>query len=140
MKEITNEKDYRIGYALLRLIAKDEGESIKRYAIELKRNLRQYASKKPVQYVGLGFSCERRIIKDYGIDGYIEIVSIPEVFDKIEDSETDGPGAESFFRDFIEIQALPSAYDCTGQSFTAWHKFVKRNGQYWVYHEVAIDV
>lgn len=102
--------------------------------------MRQYASRKPVYHVGMGFTCERRIIKDYGIDGYIEIVSIPEVFDEIEDSKTDGPGAESFFRDFIEIQAVPSAYDCTGQSFTEWHKLVKRNGQYWAYHKVAIDV
>lgn len=140
MNRINNERDYRIGYELLRALTKDGGKSLENYVAELKRNLRQYASRKPVYDAGMGFTCERRIIKDYGIDGYIEIVSIPEVFDKIEDSETDGPGAESFFRDFIKIQARPSAYDCTGQSFTAWHKFVKRNGQYWVYHEVAIDV
>lgn len=140
MNRISNEKDYRIGYELLRILTKDGGKSLENYVAELKRNLRQYASRKPGYHVGMGFTCERRIIKDYGIDGYIEIVSIPEVFDKIEDSETDGPGAESFFRDFIEIQAVPSAYDCTGQSFTTWHKLVKRNGQYWAYHEVATDV
>lgn len=140
MNKINNERDYRIGYELLRILSKDGGKRFESYITELKRNLRQYASRKPVVYVGMGFTCERRIIKDYGIDGYIEIVSIPEVFDKIEDSETDGPGAESFFKDFIEIQAYPSPYDCTGQKFTTWHKIVKRNGQYWAYHSVAIDV
>lgn len=140
MNRISNERDYRIGYELLRTLTEDGGKSLENYVAELKRNLRQYASRKPVYHVGMGFTCERRIIKDYGIDGYIEIVSIPEVFDKIENSETDGPGAESFFRDFIEIQAVPSAYDCTGQSFTEWHKIIKRNGQYWAYHKVAIDV
>ena len=140
MNKINNERDYRIGYELLRILSKDGGKRVESYVAELKRNLRQYASRKPVVYVGMGFTCERRIIKDYGIDGYIEIVSIPEVFDNLEDSTTDGPGAESFFRDFIEIQAHPSPYDCTGQRFTAWHKIVKRNGQYWAYHSVAIDV
>lgn len=140
MNRINNERDYRIGCELLRILGKNEGKNFENYVAELKRNLRQYASRKPVDYVGMGFFCERRIIKDYGIDGYIEIVSIPEIFDKLEDSETNGPGAESFFRDFIEIQAVPSAYDCTGQRFTAWHKIVKRNGQYWAYHRVAIDV
>ena len=138
MIRVTNEREYRTGYEILRALTDTTG-TLESYTIELKRSLRQYASKKAIYNVGLGFTCERRIIKDYGIDGYIELVSIPAVFNTLEDS-TDGPGAETFFKDFIEKRAYPSPYDCTGQAFTNWYKIFKRRGQFWVYHSVAVDV
>lgn len=139
MKKITNEQDYKSGYEILHMLTKHKDERLMAYTIDLKRNLRQYANKKPFEDVGFGFHCERRIIKDYGIDGYIEIVKIPEVFSTLEDSEINGPGAETFFKDFIEIKPYPSAFDCTGQSFTAWYKIIKRQGQFWAYHRVCTD-
>lgn len=140
MKAITSEKDYRLGHEILHMLTKHKDERLIAYTIDLKRSLRKYASRKQVYNVGMGFTCERRIIKDYGIDGYIELVSIPAVFDTIEDTDTNDPGAETFFKDFIGIKPYPSAFDCTGQKFTAWYKIIKRQGQFWAYHRIAVDV
>ncbi len=140
MIRVTNGREYRTGYEVLRTLTNCTTGTLESYTIELKRSLRQYARRKAVYDVGLGFTCERRIIKDYGIDGYIELVSIPTVFDTLEDSDANGPGAETFFKDFIEKRAYQSMYDCTGQAFTSWYKIFKRQGQFWAYHRVAVDV
>lgn len=44
MNKINNERDYRIGYELLRILSKDGGKRVESYVAELKRNLRQYAA------------------------------------------------------------------------------------------------
>jgi len=147
MMNISNDRDFRIGYAILRWVnermAEDGGdtESRRNRIIELKRNLRQYAHRNTTLFdVGMGFMCERRIVKDYGIDGYVELVSIPVVFDTLSDDAEGNPGADTFFKEFLEIHARPSMYDCTGQAFTSWYKLFKRNGQFWAYHSVGFDV
>ena len=146
MNKITNDRDFRIGYEILHWVtermAEDGGdtESRRERVIELKRNLRQYAHRDTNTFdVGMGFMCERRIVKDDGIDGYTELVSIPEVFDTLDD-DGDNPGARTFFKEFLEIHARPSMYDCTGQAFTSWYKLFKRRGQFWAYHSVCFDV
>jgi hypothetical protein len=146
MRTITTAHDYRIIYEMLMWYeqkvreSSDVSEYVRERIIEMKRALRKYANRPAgLVDVGMGFMCERRIIKDGGMDGYTELVSIPEVFDTLEDTE-DGPGAESFFRDFFYREVRPSMYDCTGQSFTCWYKLFKRNGQFWAYHSVGFDV
>lgn len=37
-------------------------------------------------------------------------------------------------------QILETAYDCTGQAFTAWYRIVKMQGRFFAYHDVAYDV
>ena len=147
MMKISNDRDFRIGYEILSWVnerlAEDDGntESRKERIIELKRNLRQYANRNTTLFdAGMGFMCERRIVKDYGIDGYVELVSIPEVFDTLADDAEGNPGADTFFKEFLEIHARPSMYDCTGQAFTSWYKLFRRNGQFWAYHSVGFDV
>lgn len=143
MNKITNDRDFRIGYEILQWVnermAEDGGDTERRRerVIELKRNLRQYAHRDDHTVdVGMGFMCERRIVKDEGFDGYIELVSIPEVIDTLDGED----GADEFFKTFLEIHARPSMYDCTGQAFTSWYKLFKRRGQFWAYHSVGFDV
>ncbi len=147
MTTINNDTDYRIWYEVLYAITErfaEEGgatEKRKQRIIEMKRALREYSHRNAALHeVGMGFVCERRIIKDRGIDGYIELVSIPEVFDTLNDDADGNPGADTFFKDFLEIHARPSMYDCTGQAFTCWYKLFKRRGQFWAYHCVGFDV
>ena len=140
MIQIKNDRDFRIGYEILHDVyerlteAGGDTESRRARVIELKRNLRQYANRdNSTVDVGMGFMCERRIVKDYGMDGYVELVSVPLVFEA--ESEV-----REFFKDFLEIHYRPSAYDCTGQAFTSWYKLFKRRGQFWIYHSVCFDV
>lgn len=142
MFNVCNNKDYRIGWEILyyaRERVKEPGGNTHRRRkriVSLKRDLRRYANREAAVDVGLGFKCERQIIKDYGMDGYIELVSIPEVFDTLEGED----GANEFFKEFLEIHARPSMYDCTGQAFTSWYKLFKRRGQFYAYHSVCFDV
>lgn len=145
MNEIRNKRDYRLGYEFLGLLKEMEkscgNPEIFRDMIETqKRELRAYAHKSSAINVGMGFEVERRVVKDDGIDGYIELLSIPTVFSTLEDDDYGNPGAETFFKDFLEIHASPSAYDCTGQAFTSWYKLFQRRGQFFCYHRVAFDV
>ena len=147
MNKITNDRDFRIGYEILHGIAErmaeagGNTESRAERIAELKRNLRQYAHHDTHTVdVGMGFMVERRLVKEYGVDGYIELVSIPAVFDTLDDDADGNPGAMTFFKDCLEIHASPSMYDCTGQAFTSWFKLFKRGGQFWAYHSVSFDV
>ena len=141
MTPIKNSSDFRRGYEWLGILTElasscDDPEAALAEIVKTKRELRSYANRNSTVDVGMGFMVERRIVKDYGIDGYVELVSIPEVFDTLDGED----GAEAFFKDFLEIQCRPSMYDCTGQAFTSWYKLFWRNGQYWAYHSVCFDV
>lgn len=136
---INTAADYKHGYEMLSIfndpainkhyIGKD---ALKDHVDALKRDLRKFAHKDNMVDVGMGFKVERRIVQS-DFDGYIELVSIPTVFDNIYD-------AESFFEDFIAMPHFNSMYDCTGRPFTAWYKIFKRNGQFYAYHSVCLDV
>ena len=75
----------------------------------------------------------RRIVKDNGIDGYIELEPLPAEISEKED-------AIKFFEENRRIELAPSAYDCTGRPFTGWYKVFKRNGKFYAYHSVCFDV
>lgn len=75
-----------------------------------------------------------RIVKDNGIDGYIELVFIPL------ETATDKETVEDFFRAYRCIEPRYSAYDCTGCAFTNWFKVFKRRGFWYAYHSVSYDV
>lgn len=76
---------------------------------------------------------ERHIVRDNGIDGYIELVQLPK---EIKTRET----SDGWFLCNEYMECIPSAYDCTGQKFTSWYRLIKRNGRWWVYHSISVDV
>ena len=76
---------------------------------------------------------ERHIVHDNGIDGYIELLQLPE---EITTRET----ADEWFQYNKYMEYVPSAFDCTGQRFTSWYKLVERNGRWWAYHCISADV
>ena len=76
----------------------------------------------------------KRVIR-YDYDGFLEIVSLPDILSNCSEEEMVG-----FFERNVYIHALPSQYDCTGQLFTAWYKLFKRNGKWMAYHCVGCDV
>lgn len=139
LRTITNNRDFRFGYSLLGYLVEalssraDKPAVLRTEIKELKRALRAFSHRdNNTAVVGMGFEVDRRIIHRDGIDGYIELVEIPEVFDTKE-------SANEFFKEFIELLYYPSAYDCTGQAFTNWYKLFQRNGRYYVYHSVCFD-
>lgn len=131
MNPIMNDKDFRIGYFILHDVTERMAEAggnthtRRKRVVELKRNLRRYAHRET------GY--ERRIVKDYGIDGFVTLERLPDDFKDVEE-------ARQFFERFMTYEYRPSAYDCTGQWFTSWFKVFQRNGGYYAYHAVSVDV
>ena len=127
MFEIHNNDELRTTYSWLRMyqsagVANDRLYS--GFVKLLKRNIRQYVSKP---------TSDRRIIKDYGIDGAIFLYPLPV---EIRTAEK----ADAYFRQEEYMGRPRSAFDCTGRPFTSWYKIIERRGRYWVYHGVALDV
>ena len=76
---------------------------------------------------------ERHVVHDNGIDGYIELLQLPEEI-------TTRATADEWFQYHKYMEYVPSAFDCTGQRFTSWYKLVERNGRWWAYHCISVDV
>lgn len=136
MFNIKDKTSFKMGYEILATLeANEQGNPAMTNNLipQLKKELRHYAHRDNLDDVGMGFMVERRIVKEYGIDGYIELVSIPAVFETVSE-------ADEFFRDFIYLRAYLSVYDCTGKPFTGWYKLFKRNNQFYAYHRIAFDV
>ena len=138
MFKVTGNESFREGYALLAILnnpdfGKDADKKLlEEYTIEIKRELRKWAHRETAVDVGMGFMVERRVFGG-DFDGYTELVTIPEVFDTEE-------SADEFFKDFIWMDSPHSMYDCTGKAFTSWYHLFKRNGRFYAYHRVAMDV
>lgn len=138
MFKVTGNESFREGYALLAILTnpdfgKDADKKLlEEYTIEIKRELRKWAHRETAVDVGMGFMVERRVFGG-DFDGYTELVTIPEVFDTEE-------SADEFFKDFIWMDSPHSMYDCTGKAFTSWYHLFKRNGRFYAYHRVAMDV
>lgn len=138
--EIKNADDFRREYEYLYLLqyalntgALKNPERTSDKVIRVKRQLRKYARMDGIDDVGMGFKVNRRIIQDFGMDGYTELIEIPDVFDTRE-------SADEFFKDFLYKEYRPSMYDCTGQAFTNGYKLFIRRGHWFAYHAVAFDV
>ena len=124
---IRNNSDLRIAYGMAKimspLVSQCDNPAKAAIAIaELKRDIRAYnkaQEEKPF----------RRLVKDNGIDGYVELIELP---------ETEEP--EEWFDSNERLTCRPSMYDCTGQAFTLWHYTFRRNGKLMCYHAVGYDV
>ena len=117
------ERDLRHAYELLRIyeeICKVDSVKVK----ELKAQIRAYVKT----------SHEKHIVKDEGVDGYIELVSFPDFLDTFDKEEV-----EDWFKEYRVLE-LHSAFGCTGRPFTVWFKVFRRQGRWAAYHYVAFDV
>ena len=116
---ITNKKDARIWEIFLR-----DGIGNTAFIPEIKAALRAYYHR-PLP--------ESRCIywDDYGY-----AVTLGPLPVWISDAEE----AEDYFESVMRMDYVPSQYDCTGQTFTRWHKIVLRRGRWWCYHGTAMDI
>lgn len=100
-------------------------ESADAYLISEKRALRALLKKDDNE--------DRRIIKDYGIDGCIIRIVLPEWIETKEE-------ADEYFKDNEYMRTRYSAYDCTGDMFTSWYSLFFINGRWVAYHSVGVDI
>ena len=123
--EIRCNKDVKIAhdiiafYKMMAVDRPDLGEKIK----ELKRDIRKFYKRPIVEGV---------IVRDYGIDGGIMLIPLPE--------HLTAENVDDYFMDRCYIHPTHSMYDCTGKPFTSWYKIIKRRGRYYAYHCVLFDV
>lgn len=122
-------KDLRFYESVLKELKKQPGsnpEYFEELIIEQKRKIRKH-NKSNAEY-------DRTIVRDYGMDGYVEKFLLPEGIATMEE-------ANEYFEDYERIYYMPSPWDCTGQAFTSWYKiFRKPDGRYLAYHSVGRDI
>lgn len=121
--EIKNTRRLRTAYELL-YILQESGRGDSDHAKNLKREIRRYTNA-PL--------AEKRIVRDDGMDGFVSLEMLPDWIGSEEE-------AVEFFEDYLYIQPLYSAYDCTGRPFTSWYKVFRRGDRFWAYHCVGYDV
>ncbi len=129
MYTIHNTNDLRLAYEHMRFIKafikgypSVDKTKTNQLLMETKQAIRTYNKK----------SSDRHIVKDNGIDGFIEIIRFPKSITM--------ENAQKYFDENERITCKPSAYDCTGQPFTLWNKICERQGRVICYHEIAYDV
>lgn len=128
---IRNDNDLKLAYEMLMLaenvlkvdnsVKEKVGEVIKSY----KKDIRSY-------YKHNRKRLNTSLVKDYGIDGYIEKIELPFMFSKDE--------ANRYVESNIVMEYYTSQYDCTGQCFTSWYRIYKNSkNRYICYHRVSVD-
>lgn len=132
MFDIKDNGTLRGAYALLMFMQNDISASaekkaaVKNLAATIKREIRAY-NNRPAPAA--------RIIKDGGIDGYVELVRLPEELDHANKVD-----AADWFLANRYLEYFPTPYDCSGQKFTSRFKLFRRRGHWFAYHSVCIDV
>jgi len=132
MFSITDNERLRDAYALLMFMQSDipasaeKRAAVKNLAATVKMEIRAY-NNRPAP--------DSRIVEDRGIDGYIELVQLPNELDKASKAD-----ADEWFRWNRYYEYYPTAYDCSGQRFTTWYKLHRRCGHWFAYHSVSRDV
>lgn len=121
---IRNDEHLRLDYMLLSIFEEGSKEGHLK-AVELKKRIRSY------QHLP---HCSR-VIRDDGIDGYVELMQLPEFLDSESKEE-----ATEWFEKECYIEPTRFAYDCTGKPFTNWYKVFRRRGRWFAYHSVGFDV
>lgn len=129
MLNIRGKKDLQFAYGFLAILEKEainqkENKKLQKIIVDYKKEIRAYVNKK---------ESDRRIVKEYGIDGYIELIALPERL-------TDLENAIEYFEEVEKCVYIPSPYDCTGQAFTNWYKVFKRQNKFYAYHSIGFDV
>lgn len=122
MFPIRNESDLRTAYDYLQ-IHRELGSPLDKQS-DIKRAIRNYLHTERLM---------SKIVKDYGIDGYVLLMDLPDFLETQED-------AEEYFKQRHVMRSIPSMYDCTGQAFTSGYKIFKRRDRFFAYHSVCFDV
>lgn len=127
MINIRNRRDLELAYFMLKCFEEDYTEmgmtdNRKAKLDEIKREIRRYIHK-PSEYTVVRGDWDNAVL----------LKSCPDWVETEED-------AEEWFDTCERITYVPTYYDCTGQSFTSWHKVFKRNGKWMCYHCIAVDV
>ena len=121
--DIAKETTIETAYALLQVakVKKVAPEAV----IALKRRVRSINKEE---------SESGKIIYDYGNGGYDGYIykAVLEASNMEE--------AEEEFEDYHRRTYIERGYDCTGQSFTQWHKIFNINGRFVLYHSIGFDV
>lgn len=130
MVDIRNSGDLKATYEVLMDIQAlrplpGREEAVQEHIRELKKDIRDYFRQQK--------NDGRCIIRDDGIDGYIELVMLPEYL-----NTKDSAAAYFEEKEVFQCPNLPGG--CTGQPFTCWYRIVCRQGKMWAYHRVAYDV
>ncbi len=133
MFEITDAEKLRDAYTLLTFIRDDvptatvaQKSGMAAFMVSIKKEIRAY-NNRPAP--------DSRIVKEYGIDGYLELVRLPNELDKAHKEI-----AADWFRANRYLEFFPTPYDCSGQKFTNRFKLFRRRGHWFAYHSVSIDV
>lgn len=134
MFEITDTEKLRDAYTLLAFIrddvpaatAEQKSSSLAAFMVSLKKEIRAY-NHRPAP--------DSHIIEEHGINGYIELVRLPDELDDLnEDDAAEWLQANRYY------EFRPTYYDCSGQRFTNWYKLHRRCGHWFAYHSVSFDV
>lgn len=119
---ITNNRELKNAYILLRFFKELKPDKLD----ALKRDIRQYYKTQ---------NKRNRLVRDNGIDGFVELIEMPRHTDDCSETEI-----ENIFNEYFKIDFVNSPYDCSGRPFTSWFKPCKRNGKWFIYHSVCFDV
>ena len=128
---IRNQEELKRQYLMERFIEQilnehnygDVGKA-KEYLTSVKRDIREYNKR---------METEERLVKDYGLDGFIVLVPLPMEI-------RSGEKAIKYFEENMRLDCGNSQYDCTGRPFTGWYKVCQRQGRFFVYHRVCFDL
>lgn len=125
MVEINNYRDVEFVISLINLIQEKYGgyDYISKVD-EMKRELRKFYK---------NYSDEGVFVVKHDDDGYVEKLEVPERC-------LDRDSMEMWFKGYVEIEPINSAYGCTGCPFTSWHRFIKLHGTWYCYHRVCYDI
>lgn len=128
MFNITDAEKLRDAYTLLVLIRDNAPTTEQKSAsmVSIKKEIRAY-NHRPAP--------DSRIVEERGIDGYIELVQLPDELDKVNEDD-----AAEWFQANRYYEFRPTYYDCSGQRFTNWYKLHRRCGHWFAYHSVSFDV
>lgn len=133
MFEITDAEKLRDAYTLLAFIRDDvptttaeQKSGLAAFMVSIKKEIRAY-NNRPAP--------DSRIIEEHGINGYIELVRLPDELDDLNEDD-----AAEWFQANRYYEFRPTYYDCSGQRFTNWYKLHRRCGHWFAYHSVSFDV
>ena len=74
----------------------------------------------------------RKLVAEIGDSSYVLLVRLGEFNSPI--------SADDYFMQNEYMEYRNSPYDCTGQHFTWRYYIFKRNGEYWAYHFISVDI
>lgn len=118
---IRNNKDLRAMCFMVHALGGDCADFVRNAKREIRAYYKETAHK------------DRKIINETDYGSYVLLIELPEFVKTMED-------ACEYFDEYERLTYVPSQYDCTGQLFTNWYKPVKRNGRWYVYHSISMDV